>query len=201
MDWDFYKKKRMVAAGLCTAVVLLAGGVFFLLGGSGGTTTAASGAAETTEYESTVMVPEITTEMTLAAANKVTPDTEEEPSETGPEAVKDETGETEPESIPQQTTPVVTRPAETEAARVRNPEEATPPASEVAAVPVENPDENGACQPEQGQPTAEQPQGGDTNSDGMVYFPGFGYVENSGSVAGETIDTDGDWDKQLGTMD
>lgn len=54
--------------------------------------------------------------------------------------------------------------------------------SEDSTVPVENPDANGACQPEHTEPAAEQPQGGDTNSSDAVYVPGFGYVEPSGAV-------------------
>ena len=33
-----------------------------------------------------------------------------------------------------------------------------------------------------------QPQGGDTNSNGQVYFPGFGWVDNGGENKGTTAD-------------
>lgn len=50
----------------------------------------------------------------------------------------------------------------------------------------------------QSQPT---PKGGDTNNKGQVYFPGFGWVDNSGENKGETVTSDGDISKQVGTMD
>lgn len=44
------------------------------------------------------------------------------------------------------------------------------------------------------------PKGGDTNSKGQVYFPGFGWVNNSGSNNGQAASSDGDINKQVGTM-
>lgn len=78
------------------------------------------------------------------------------------------------------------------------PEKAPIDAEEVAE--VENPDENGICRPEPIQPSEEQPQGGDTNSEGAVYVPGFGYIENSGSNEQGTSYTDGNWNTEIGTM-
>lgn len=65
---------------------------------------------------------------------------------------------------------------------------------------VENPDENGICQPEHIQPSEEQPKGGDTNSEGAIYVPGFGYIESSGSNEQEASYTDGNWNTEIGTM-
>lgn len=45
-----------------------------------------------------------------------------------------------------------------------------------------------------------QPQGADTVPEGMVYVPGFGYIESSGPNHQETSRAGGDWDKQIGTM-
>jgi hypothetical protein len=45
-----------------------------------------------------------------------------------------------------------------------------------------------------------QPQGGDVNSKGEIYLPGFGWIKNSGEnqrIAGES---DGDINKQVGIM-
>lgn len=46
-----------------------------------------------------------------------------------------------------------------------------------------------------------EPQGGDTNSKGETYLPGFGWIENSGENQGIVVDGDGDINKQVGTMD
>ena len=59
---------------------------------------------------------------------------------------------------------------------------------------------DGSCQPEHTKPQENQPQGGDTNPAGAVYVPGFGYIENSGPNEQGTSHTDGDWNKQIGTM-
>ena len=47
----------------------------------------------------------------------------------------------------------------------------------------------------------DEPQGGDTNSKGETYLPGFGWIENSGENQGTVVDGDGDINKQVGTMD
>lgn len=45
------------------------------------------------------------------------------------------------------------------------------------------------------------PKGGEKNNKGQVYFPGFGWVDDSGANKGETVTSDGDINKQVGTMD
>ena len=45
-----------------------------------------------------------------------------------------------------------------------------------------------------------EPKGGDKNSKGEVYVPGFGWVKESGGE-GKAVDSDGDINKQVGTMD
>ncbi|WP_055666313.1 DUF6550 family protein [Desnuesiella massiliensis] len=49
--------------------------------------------------------------------------------------------------------------------------------------------------PKEGKPT-----GGETNSKGEVYVPGFGWVKNSGSNQEIKSQSDGDWNKQIGNM-
>lgn len=50
--------------------------------------------------------------------------------------------------------------------------------------------------------TAAKPKAGDKNNKGQVYVPGFGWVEDQGgSSQGSKSESDGDWDKQIGTMD
>lgn len=75
------------------------------------------------------------------------------------------------------------------------PEEATQPVREPEPQEVEPDHEEGE------QPTAkpEEPQGGTTNEQGQVYVPGFGYVETGEAVV-EPAHSNGDWDKQVGTM-
>lgn len=49
-------------------------------------------------------------------------------------------------------------------------------------------------------PTPQPSTGGDTNGEGKVYVPGFGYVDPPGGVVQEDAGSDGDWDKQIGDM-
>lgn len=45
-----------------------------------------------------------------------------------------------------------------------------------------------------------QPQGGDVNSKGETYLPGFGWIKNSGENQGVVGESDGDINKQVGIM-
>lgn len=45
-----------------------------------------------------------------------------------------------------------------------------------------------------------QPQGGDINSKGETYLPGFGWIKNSGENQGIVGESDGDINKQVGIM-
>lgn len=45
-----------------------------------------------------------------------------------------------------------------------------------------------------------QPQGGDVNSKGETYLPGFGWIANSGENQGVVGESDGDINKQVGIM-
>ncbi|WP_051534056.1 DUF6550 family protein [Desulfitibacter alkalitolerans] len=49
-------------------------------------------------------------------------------------------------------------------------------------------------------PKEDKPTGGETNSKGEVYVPGFGWVKNSGSNEEIKSQSDGDWNKQIGDM-
>lgn len=77
---------------------------------------------------------------------------------------------------------------------------AEPPAEAESNAVVEGSDMGGNCQPEQTPPQESQPQVGDANPAGAVYVPGFGYIESSGPNRQETSRAEGDWDKQIGTM-
>lgn len=201
MKLDQNGKKKIVIGVLAVGVIALAGGLFSYMGRLNNNVPAVQETIAEVETETEVTVREIAAETTVARTQAETTVAEET------EAPVSES-ETEPETEPETTSPpeeaTSAAVAKTEA-RPRTPEQATapaaPPTDPASTVPIENPDANGECQPEHTEPAAEQPQGGDTNSSGGVYVPGFGYIENSGPVTGETADTDGDWNKQIGTMD
>jgi len=50
-------------------------------------------------------------------------------------------------------------------------------------------------------PQIETPKLGNVNSKGQMNFPGFGEVEDSGSNKGQNVSSNGDINKQIGTMD
>lgn len=201
MNLEQNGKKKIVIGVLAVGVIALAGGLYSYMGKMNNNVPAVQETVAETETEAAVTVKQIAAETTTARTEPETMEADVTNAETQEQVA-------EPETIPE-TTPA---PAETTTAAVsrtearpRTPEQATapaaPPTDPASVVPVENPDPNGECQPEHTEPAAEQPQGGDTNSSGAVYVPGFGYVEPSGSVEGSTSYTDGDWDKQIGTMD
>jgi len=47
----------------------------------------------------------------------------------------------------------------------------------------------------------QEPQAGTKNEKGQVYVPGFGYVDNGGENKVEVVESNGDINKQVGTMD
>ena len=53
------------------------------------------------------------------------------------------------------------------------------------------------------QPNKQQdmPNAGDKNENGKVFFPGFGWIEQGGPNQSSQSESDGDWNKQVGTMD
>lgn len=50
-------------------------------------------------------------------------------------------------------------------------------------------------------PQIETPKLGNVNSKGQMNFPGFGEVEDSGANKGQNVSSNGDINKQIGTMD
>lgn len=208
MNKNYKNKKRVTIIILSVlAVCLFASLVWYV--GTMGKAELPLVEPEAMEPETTVTVPEIDTTETM--------EPEKEP-ESGPEQGREpaaETGQTEtqPETEEPSTEETsgegtATVPAETQPVRTdgkpQSPKDAVPPAAPPAetesTAAVENPDGDGSCQPEHTKPQENQPQGGDTNPEGAVYVPGFGYIENSGSNEQGTSHTDGDWNKQIGTM-
>ena len=208
MNKNYKNKKRVTIVILSVlAVCLFAGLVWYV--GTMGKAELPLVEPEAMEPETTVTVPEIDTTETM--------EPEKEP-ESGPEQGREpaaETGQTEtqPETEEPSTEETsgegtATVPAETQPVRTdgkpQSPKDAVPPASPPAetdgTAAVENPDGDGSCQPEHTKPQENQPQGGETNPAGAVYVPGFGYIESSGPNEQGTSHTDGDWNKQIGTM-
>ena len=202
MNKNYNKKKRITISILSLFAMCLAACLIWYIGTMGNEELPVV-EPEVPETEVLVTVPEIENEGTAE------PKKEEEPQGTGETAemeteVKTETGELPTEESSEEV-PMVpdTQPARSDG-NPRTPEEAVPPSEPPAdaesSAAVENPDESGNCQPEHTPPQENQPQGGDTNPEGAVYVPGFGYIENSGPNEQEKSYTDGDWDKQIGTM-
>lgn len=208
MNKNYKNKKRVTIIILSVlAVCLFAGLVWYV--GTMGKAELPLVEPEAMEPETTVTVPEIDTTETM--------EPEKEP-ESGPEQGREpaaETGQTEtqPETEEPSTEETsgegtATVPAETQPVRTdgkpQSPKDAVPPTAPPAetdgTAAVENPDGDGSCQPEHTKPQENQPQGGDTNPAGAVYVPGFGYIESSGPNEQGTSHTDGDWNKQIGTM-
>lgn len=53
----------------------------------------------------------------------------------------------------------------------------------------------------QTQAQTQTPKAGEKNSKGQVYFPGFGWIDDGGVNKGENVNSSGDVNKQVGTMD
>lgn len=208
MNKNYKNKKRVTIIILSVlAVCLFAGLVWYV--GTMGKAELPLVEPEAMEPETTVTVPEIDTTETMEPEKEPEsgPEQGREPAaetgqtETQPETEKPSTEETSGEETA--TVPAETQPVRTDG-KPQSPKDAVPPAAPPAetesTAAVENPDGDGSCQPEHTKPQENQPQGGDTNPEGAVYVPGFGYIENSGSNEQGTSHTDGDWNKQIGTM-
>lgn len=176
MKNEYNKKKRIAIITLSALAVCLAGGLFWYMGTLGNTQPPVVQTESQTEPEQTVTVPEIKPEST------------QEPSTTAPETTPEPETTSQPETESSSPAGTVTgdvqaKPSE---GKPKSPAEATPPAeppkdTAESSVPVENPDAGGQCQPESvPQPEPDQPHGGETRSDGAVYVPGFGWIEDSG---------------------
>lgn len=99
--------------------------------------------------------------------------------------------------------PVDTRPAQTDQTEQSIQPEVTKPAEpseevkkdatqkpdgtkvETPPTPVEH---ESVVTPTEPEPAPDQPQGGETNSEGQTYFPGFGWVDGTGDAQGTTAD-------------
>lgn len=152
MNKESKNNKKLLIAGLSALCLCLVVGLFAYLGGMGG---------EVADPEIIDMLPDATP-VSVAEIEPVT-----EPATT-PDVI-----EVQPIITPQED-------STQEADRVKTPEEATPPESPLVEDEEElvNPAQTPTYTPEQTQPSANSgtPQGGDTNSSGQVWVPGFGWV-------------------------
>lgn len=208
MNKNYKNKKRVTIVILSVlAVCLFAGLVWYV--GTMGKAQLPLVEPEAPETETTVAVPKIDTTETMEPEKERESEQEQgrEPAaETGQTGMQPETEEPSTEENSREETTTV--PAETQPVRTdgkpQSPQDAVPPAELPAeadsSAAVENPDGDGSCQPEHTKPQENQPQGGETNPAGAVYVPGFGYIESSGPNEQGTSHTDGDWNKQIGTM-
>lgn len=208
MNKNYKNKKRIAVIVLSVLAVCLAACLVWYVGTMGKAELPLV-EPEVPETETTVTVPEIDATGTIESERKTESESEQgkEPgAETGQTKTQPETGEPPTEETSGEETATV--PAEAQPVRTdgkpQSPKDAVPPTAPPAGTDstaaVENPDRDGNCQPEHTQPQEDQPQGGDTNPAGAVYVPGFGYIESSGPNEQGTSHTDGDWNKQIGTM-
>lgn len=67
----------------------------------------------------------------------------------------------------------------------------------------QTPDKPPSYEEKEVQPNKKQdePKAGEKNSEGEVFVPGFGWIEEGGPNRGGQSKSDGDWNKQVGTMD
>lgn len=204
MNKNYKNKKRITVIILSVLALCLAAGLVWYVGTMGRAELPLV-EPEVPETETAVTVQEIDTTVNLEPEEEPEleqgTEAETEPRETKPETEEpttEETGGEETATVPAETKPVRTD------GKPRSPKDAVPPTAPPAetesAAAVENPDGEGNCQPEHTQPQENQPQGGDTNPAGAVHVPGFGYIESSGPNEQGTSHTDGDWNKQIGTM-
>lgn len=191
MNKNYKNKKRIAIIILSILAVCLAVGLVWYVGTMGKAELPLV-EPEVPETETTVTVPEIDTTGTIEPEREPEAEAEETQMETE-ELFTGETSGEETATVPAETQPVRTD-GKPQSLKDAVPPTA-PPAETESTAAVENPDGDGNCQPEH-----TQPQGGDTDPAGAVYVPGFGYIESSGPNRQETSRADGDWDKQIGTM-
>lgn len=189
MKKDYNSKKKATIMALSLAAICLVGGLIYYVG-SMGSEPPALPVESKPPVETEVTVPEIKPESTPSTeaptASETQPETSSQPTTTTPSTNGD----------------VAEKPSE---GKPKSPTEATPPAEKPKETdkqaPVENPDDNGNCQPEQKpQQEPDQPQGGDTRSDGAVYVPGFGWVEDSGEENGTVVAPNAGTGDEIGDM-
>lgn len=158
MKKSYTAKKKAAITALSLVAICLAGGLFYYISNMGGQPPEVP-AESTPSAETEVIVPEIKPEITpevtqSSNTSEVTPS--ETPSTTQEPSALPATNETQDQ---------VSKPSD---GKPKSPSEAVPPSS---PPPADAP---------KTEPKQEQPQGGEKRSDGAIYVPGFGWVEDSG---------------------
>lgn len=170
MKKDYSTKKKAAIAALSIVAVCLAGGLFYYTSTMGGQPQETP-IESTAPVETQVIVPEIKPEATPKTAQTESDTSEADPSET-PSEPSQETAAPAVTETPAQSKPSDGKP--------KSPTEATPPSDPPAET---NP---GSGKNPNSTQEQKQPQGGEKRSDGAIYVPGFGWVEDSGEE-NETI--------------
>lgn len=184
MKKDYNKKKYIMIASLSVLACCLVGGLVWYLGTI--KKEALPVIQEEKKSEVTVTIPEILVNL------------DEQQSETKTSSQTENTeekGQKEPQKNEQETTEVriqEEKQSKPSHDKPKSPSEVTPPSESPvnteSIVSIENPDENGLCQPEHmPQQKAEELQGGETQPDGAVYVPGFGWIEDSKEENSTTV--------------
>ncbi len=177
MDKQYNKKKQITIIILTVLTLCLAGGLFWYMDAVKKQREVPAMQDVVQEPEDEVTVPEIDQEepgMEETEADS----TEEQPEKSETESVTEETEENEE---PAGETDVQ---KEDSGDRAKSPSEAVPPSDPPVnpeePVAVQNPDENGICQPDPApQPEAGAPANGEKR-DGKIYIDGFGWIEDQG---------------------
>lgn len=197
MNRNYKEKKRVVIMVLSILAVCLAAVLIWYTGTMGKTEPPVM-EPEMSETEPIPTVPRIDTGSIMQTEKES--GSEQVTEETGEEAGASPAQESSEEEVPELSEDLPVR----EDGNPRTPKEAVPPsetpAEDEPVAEVEDPDGDGNCQPEHMPPEEDLPKGGEVSPEGAVYVPGFGYVESSGSNEQGISSTDGDWNRQIGTM-
>lgn len=151
MKKDYNTKKKVLIGGLSLVAVCLIVGLFYFSSAAGGQAKTPA-ATSSTPSESEVVAPETS-----------------QPEATLPE----ESGTTSEDAV--SSTRPETSSAPVSSAAQSKPSDGKPKTRSEATPPAKAPDKSSENSSKQS-----QPKGGDKRSDGAIYVPGFGWVENEG---------------------
>lgn len=181
MKKEYTTKKKAVIAALSLVAVCLAGGLFYYIGTMGGQPQVTP-VESTAPVETQVVVPEIKPE--------ATPETDSGTSEAVP---------SEPPAEPLQE-PSAPASSDTQDTTQSKPSDGKPKSPTEATPPSKPPAETNQGSENSSNSKQEQPQGGEKRSDGAVYVPGFGWVEDSGEENETIIAPDAGTGEPVGDM-
>lgn len=183
---NYNKKKIITISVLAVAAVLLAGGLWVYVDSMGNSEPAAIIENDTTQEPDGSETPDIKIPIN-SEQNTQAGDTEGNESGEASTPSAESTPSTAGNGTSGQTKPSDGKP--------KTPAEATPPPT-----PETDHEPSGSAAPSSSTPTpakpeTDTPQSGDTNSNGAIYVPGFGWVENSGENSQGTAPNAGTGEK------